>query len=122
MAETVSTPEVAHAVGHSHTHGDRRTGLIEIGEAVLLAIVAISTAWSGYETGKWDGHQAHLYSLAGKYRLQANSAETLSGQQRLYDTSTFGFWLQAKAQGREADANLFERRFRPSTGPPSTPG
>ena len=52
MAETVSTPEVAHAVGH--THGDRRTGLIEIGEAVLLAIVAIATAWSGYETGKWD--------------------------------------------------------------------
>jgi uncharacterized membrane protein len=117
MAETVSTSEVAHTVGHSHAHADRRTGLIEIGEAVLLAIVAIATAWSGYETGKWDGHQAHLYSLAGKYRLQANRAETLSGQQRLYDTSTFGFWLQAKAQGNEADANLFERRFRPEYRP-----
>jgi hypothetical protein len=119
MAETVSTPEVAHAVGHRHRqdHANRRTTLIEIGEAVLLALVAITTAWSGYETGKWDGHQAHLYSLAGKYRLQANAAGTLSGQQRIYDTSTFGFWLQAKAQGNEANAKLFERRFRPEYRP-----
>jgi hypothetical protein len=119
MAETVSTPEVAHAVGHQHPHErtGRREGLIEIGEAVLLAIVAIATAWSGYETGRWDGRQAHLYGISSKYRVQANSATTLSGQQRLYDTSTFGFWLQAKAQGNEADAKLFERRFRPEYRP-----
>lgn len=114
MAETVSPGEVAHAVVHGHKHGhtDRREGLIEIGEAILLALVAIATAWSGYQTGKWDGHQASLYSLASKYRVQANTATTLSGQQRLYDTSTFGFWLQAKAQGHEQEAKLFERRFR----------
>jgi hypothetical protein len=119
MPETVSTPEVAHAVAHQHGRekGSRREGLIEIGEAVLLAIVAIATAWSGYETGRWDGRQAHLYGLSSKYRVQANSAATLSGQQRLYDTSTFGFWLQAKARGDEADAKLFERRFRPEYRP-----
>ena len=119
MGETVSTPEVAHAVvhGHKHDHPDRRTGLIEIGEAVLLSLVAITTAWSGYQTGKWDGRQAGLYSQAGKYRLQANAAGTLSGQQRIYDTSTFGFWLEAKAQGEEEDAKLFERRFRPEYRP-----
>lgn len=113
MPETVSTSEVAHAVGHKHDHAARREGLIEIGEAILLALVAIATAWSGYQTGKWDGHQASDYSLSSKYRVQANTATTLSGQQRLYDTNTFGFWLQAKADGREQDAKLFERRFRP---------
>jgi hypothetical protein len=119
MAEPVSPGEVAHAVvhGHKREHTDRREGLIEIGEAVLLAIVAISTAWSGYQTGKWDGHQASLYSLSSRYRVQADGATTLSGQQRLYDTNTFGFWLQAKSQGREADAELFERRFRPEYRP-----
>ena len=115
MAETVGTPEVAHAVVHKHgrEHTERREGLLEIGEAILLAIVAIATAWSGYQTGKWDGRQASLYSLSSKYRVEADTANTKSGQQRLYDTNTFGFWLQAKAQGNEGDAKLFERRFRP---------
>jgi hypothetical protein len=115
MAEPVSTHEVAHTVvhGRGHGHTDRRLGLIEVCEAILLALVAIATAWSGYQTGKWDGHQASLYSLSSKYRVQANTAITLSGQQRLYDTNTFGFWLQSKAQGNEEDAELFERRFRP---------
>jgi len=119
MAETVSTPEVAHVVGHKHGHkeGDRREELIEIGEAVLLAIVAIATAWSGYQTGRWDGRQSSLYSISSRYRVESDSATTRSGQQRLYDTSTFGFWLQAKAQGDERDAKLFERRFRPEYRP-----
>ena len=43
--------EVAHTVVHGH-HANRREGLIEVGEAVLLAIVAVATAWSGYQTGK----------------------------------------------------------------------
>jgi CHASE1-domain containing sensor protein len=108
--------EVAHVVAHEQ-HGNRREGLLEITEAILLAVVAIATAWSGYQTGKWDGHQASLYSLANKYRVEADTANTLSGQQRLYDTTTFGFWLDAKARGDEADAKLFERRFRPEYRP-----
>jgi hypothetical protein len=119
MAEPVSTPEVAKIVAHGHQHEkpSRRAELIEIGEAVLLAIVAIATAWSGYQTGKWDGRQAELYGLSSKYRLQADSAADLSGQQRLYDTSTFGFWLQQRADGDGEDARLLERRFRPEYRP-----
>jgi hypothetical protein len=119
MAEPITPGEVAHTVVHArhHERSNRREGLIEVGEALLLAIVAIATAWSGYQTGKWDGRQAHLYGLSSKYRVQADSATTLSGQQRLYDTSTFGFWLQEKASGNEAEAKLFERRFRPEYRP-----
>jgi hypothetical protein len=115
MGETIGPAEVAHTVvhGHGHEHMGRREGLLEIGEAILLALVAIATAWSGYQTGKWDGRQATLYSVANELRVEADTANTFSGQQRLYDTNTFGFWLNAKAQGNEADAKLFERRFRP---------
>jgi hypothetical protein len=118
MAEPVSTHEVAHTVAHGHA-GEHtgRLELIEVCEAILLALVAIATAWSGYQTGKWDGHQSSDYSLSSKYRVLANTATTLSGQQRLYDNTTFGFWLQAKAEGREQDAKLFERRFRPEYRP-----
>jgi hypothetical protein len=121
MPETVSTPEVAHAIGHGH-HGERekagrRTELIEILEAVLLAVVAVATAWSGYQTGLWDARQAHLYGLSNKYRAAENRAATISGQQRLYDTTTFAFWLQTKAQGDDRAAALFRRRFRPEYRP-----
>jgi hypothetical protein len=118
MAETVSTPEVAHAIGHQHGHGmSRRAEVIEILEAVLLAIVAVATAWSGYQTARWDSRQAHVYGLSTKYRALSNKAATRSGQEELYDTSTFSFWLQTKAQGDRQAAQLFERRFRPEYRP-----
>jgi hypothetical protein len=116
VSEPVTPAEVAHVVVHGQ-HANRREGLLEVGEALLLALVAIATAWSGYQTGKWDGRQASLYSLSSRYRVEADTANTLSGQQRLYDTNTFAFWLNAKAQGNEADAKLFERRFRPEYRP-----
>ena len=119
MPESLSAPEVAHhALEHEHARGGgRRAELIEIGEAVLLAIVAVATAWSGYQTARWDARQAHLYGLSSKYRSLENKAATRSGQQKLYDTTTFGFWLQSKAQGDREAAALFVRRFRPEYRP-----
>ena len=120
MPETVSAAEVAHELGHHHGHlgaVSRRAEIIEILEAILLAVVAVATAWSGYQTARWDGQQARVYGLSTKYRAAENRAETKSGQQRLYDTSTFGFWLQSKAQGDHEAAALFERRFRPEYRP-----
>jgi hypothetical protein len=123
MPEAPSNVEIAHHHLHEHghpaerIHATRRETIIEIAEAVLLALVAIATAWSGYQTGRWDGRQAHLYGLSTKYRAAENRAATIAGQQRLYDTSTFGFWLQEKARGDQGDAELFERRFRPEYRP-----
>jgi hypothetical protein len=119
VPETVSTSEVAHhALEHEHARaGGRRAELIEIVEAALLAIVAVGTAWSGYQTARWDGRQAHLYGLSSKYRALENRAATRSGQQKLYDTTTFGFWLQSKVQADREAADLFVRRFRPEYRP-----
>jgi hypothetical protein len=38
---------------------------------------------------------------------------TLAGQERLYDIATFNSWLDAKMAGKEREAGLLERRFRP---------
>ena len=119
MPETVSTGEVAHAIGHHH-HSERtsrRAEVIEILEAILLAVVAVATAWSGYQTARWDGRQADLFGVSNKYRALSNKAATRSGQEELYDTSTFSFWLQAKSQGDREAAQLFVRRFRPEYRP-----
>jgi len=115
MPETVSPGEVAHTLSHHHEHsaGEKHAQRIEIVEAVLLAVVAVATAWSGYQTARWDGDQAHLYGLANKARAEENRAANLNGQQLLFNTSTLGFWLQEKAAGDERSARLFERRFLP---------
>jgi hypothetical protein len=119
VPEALSPTEVGHVLAHDDAEeaARRRHGRIEIVEATLLAVVAVATAWSGYQTGKFDGRQAHLYGLSNKYRAEANRAATISGQQRLYDTTTFNFWYQTKVQGRDADAALFARRFRPEYRP-----
>ena len=116
MPETISPGEVAHTLSHQHGHktpGEKHAERLEILEAILLAIVAVATAWSGYQTGRWDAVQAHNYGLSNKERAAENRAATVSGQQRIYDTTTFGFWLQQKASGDEKSAALFVRRFRP---------
>jgi hypothetical protein len=87
--------------------------LVEILEAILLAAVAIATAWSGYQAAKWDGRQAELYGEASTIRIRADQLLTLGGQQRLLDVSTFNTWIEARSEGRRELAALYERRFSP---------
>ena len=87
---------------------------VEIAEAVLLAIVAVATAWSGYQAARWDGRQAELYGHASTIRIEADEAVTLGGQQRLLDVMTFNTWIEAHAQGQKKLEELYERRFSPA--------
>lgn len=119
MAETgPSNIEVAHHLSehkgpsHSLVHE-----IIEIAEAVLLAVVAITTAWSGYQAALWDGHQDELYGQSTKLRVQAEGVAATSNQERLYNASTVVEWLKAQAQGEKKLAELFERRFLPEFRP-----
>jgi hypothetical protein len=91
----------------------RRERRLEIMEAVLLAVVAIATAWSGYQAAKWDGENARQYGLASKLRTEATQFWTLGGQQKIFDAAQFSAWLQAKTDGKTQLANLYARRFSP---------
>jgi hypothetical protein len=118
VPESLSTHEAAPAIDHGRRAGSRlRPELLEILEALLLGIVAIATAWSGYQATRWNARQAHLYGISSKERLIGSQAATRSGQEQLYDASVFSFWLQAKASGNREAVQLFERRFRPEFRP-----
>ncbi len=54
-------------------HHTRWDELIEVVEVVVLALVAIATAWSGYQAAKWDGQQSVLYGTASTDRFEANA-------------------------------------------------
>ena len=85
---------------------------IEIIEAVILALVAVATAWSGYQAAQWAGKRAEQYSGATRLRVTAEGLVTLAGQERIYDSDTFNSWLAAKLDSKKEAAEFFERRFR----------
>jgi len=116
MPESVggANVEIAHHLGEHSGHAESRAHqILEICEAIVLAIVAIATAWSGYQAALWTGHQAELYALANRYRVQAEGAATYGNQERLYEALTVVEWLKAQGSGNQKLAELFERRLLP---------
>jgi len=89
-----------------------RFEVIEIIEAFILALVAVATAWSGYQASEWAGMRAENYATASRLRVTAEGLATLAGQERIYDSDTFNSWLAAKLDSKKEAADFFERRFR----------
>jgi hypothetical protein len=108
IAETIGAHETRHRAESSTGPPLER---IEILEAILIAIVAVATAWGGYQAAKWDGRQAELYGESTTLRTDAAESLTLGGQQRLLDVSTFNTWIEARNEGRDDLTALYERRF-----------
>jgi hypothetical protein len=113
-----SNLEIAHALsakseGAGAPAKARWEEVVEILEALLLAFVAIATAWSGYQAARWDGVQSERYGHSATIRFQADELITLGGQQKLVDVSTFNTWIQATTSGQQELADLYERRFSP---------
>ncbi len=109
--------EIAHKLNekedHAAQHHSKWLELLEICEAIVLALVAIATAWSGYQAAQWDGRQDQLYEQSTRLRVDAQGLDTESGQERLYDASTVMEWIKAKVLKEEELVGVFERRFRP---------
>jgi hypothetical protein len=109
--------ELAHKLSeqeHDARQKRRWEETVEIFEALVLALVAIATAWSGYQAAKWDGQQAFEYATSSRLHVEAGVAATEGGQQRLLDVSTFNTWIVAQSQGNEELAALYVRRFSPA--------
>ncbi|MGA9566463.1 MAG: hypothetical protein WBS19_13135 [Candidatus Korobacteraceae bacterium] len=118
MAETGGANiEIAHKLNEAEEHGPHHKSkwieTLEIAEAIILAMVAIATAWSGYQAALWDGRQDERYEQSTRLRVEAQGMRTLGDQERIYDAMTFADWLKAAATGDQKVAHLFERRFRP---------
>ena len=113
--------EVAHHMNESHGHGAPHSSkwheLLEIVEAIVLAMVAIATAWSGYQAAKWEGLQDELYEQSTKLRVQAQGLAARGGQEQIYDASVVTEWIKAESTGQHKLAELFLRRVRPEARP-----
>lgn len=109
--------EVAHQLNEGGAHHgpepSRLHEILEIMEAILLALVACATAWSGYQAARWDSQQSLMYGQSSKLRVEAEGFSLRSNQQRQYNAANVDEWLKAEARGETNLADLFERRFLP---------
>jgi hypothetical protein len=90
---------------------------IEILEAIILALVAVATAYSGYQAAQWDGQQAELYAETNALNTKADTLIIEDGQEAIYNTNTLNAYLNAKMLGNEEIEEFYERRFLPEFKP-----
>ena len=86
----------------------------EIFSAAMMALVAVATAWSGYQSARWSGVQSTNYAAASAKRIEASVAAIRAGQEGLLDVLLFNDWLTATLAGNAKQAALDQKRFRPA--------
>ena len=112
IAHKLAEPKNPLASGESRWHE-----VLEIVEAIVLAVVAVATAWSGYQAARWSGAQSELYGKSAKLRFLAQGTLLKGGQQQVRDSQLAVGWLDASFRGEKDLANFLERRVRPEAHP-----
>ena len=91
---------------------EKRQHRVELLSTILLAVAAVATAWSTYQSTRWRGEQAADYSKATAARIQSSEASTRAGQLTQVDIATFIQWVDADVAGDAKLAKFYRRRFR----------
>jgi hypothetical protein len=89
----------------------------EILSATLLAVVAIGTAWSGFQSAQWGGIQSVQFSKASSLRVESTRASTMAGQLITIDVILFEGWVDAFVAENEDLLDFYEGRFRDEFNP-----
>lgn len=126
MPEGLSTSEVGKEIDEHRQHaehagnqaaGHRGGRAISIVEALILSIVALLAAWSGYSAAKWGTESSLSLAKASGARSRASADQIQATQIRTLDSVSFNA-VEAAYVGH--DAKLFAlavRRLRPGYRP-----
>jgi hypothetical protein len=111
--------EFAHELSHGHDHAgphltrERWHTIVEVLEVIVLAIVAVATAYSGFQAAKWDAEEAHRYGESSTLYTRAATERTAGVQVLAADAATFTAWLQAHDDNKPELQEDLEHRFSP---------
>src|SRR6476661_9745324 len=107
------TPIEAHKELQHHEHHAERAGgwrgrAVQTTEALALALVTITVAWSGFAAAKWGTESRLELAAASTARTEANRAAFSAEQTRSYDASMFNAWFTAWTLDRPAKMKIAE--------------
>jgi hypothetical protein len=93
---------------------DRRDRALSITEAVLLSLVAVLAAYSGYAAAKWGTESSVSLASASTNRTRASRDDIRALQERTLDSVYFNAWFAAYTNGNVAAQRLAIGRMRPA--------
>ena len=126
MPEGLSPSEVGKEIAEHHkkkaeeqangsaTEAKGHDRVVTIIEAVLLAVVAVLAAYSGFAAAKWGTESSLQLAKASAARTEANRADLESFQLKNFDALTFNAWFTAYVAGNKRAMRVAEYRFRPN--------
>jgi hypothetical protein len=127
MPEGLSPGEVGKEISEHRAHAEEeaeeekgpaaeakgRDRVLTIIEAVLLAVVAVLAAWSGFASAKWSTQSSLDLAKASAARTVANREAYLAADLKNFDALTFNAWFTAYVAGNKAAMRVATQRFRP---------
>lgn len=123
MPEGLSPSEVGKEIAERHHHlehiqeGESHGTWIAVLEAVILSVVAVLAAYSGFAAAKWGTTSSVSLAKASSLRTKANRADTDAVVIRTLDSVSFNAWFSAFVAGNRRAQILAERRLRPGYRP-----
>jgi hypothetical protein len=102
------------AADHEHSSHDRWLSIIE---ALLLSLVAVLAAYSGYAAAKWSTESSVTLAQASAERTKGSRAAVEGIVTRTLDSASFNAWFTAFTAGNANDQRLAEKRMRPGYRP-----
>jgi hypothetical protein len=118
VPEGLSAAEVGKEIAKHRKHaetsdeGSERDRWLSIVEAVLLSLVAVLAAYSGYAAAKWGTESSVTLATASAERAKANRADLEGIVTRTLDSASFNAWFTAFTAGDAKAQRLAERRMR----------
>src|SRR3982074_1416734 len=112
--EIAEHKERSAAAAESDDHHDR---WLSIAEAVLLSMVAVLAAYSGFAAAKFGTKSSVTLAKASTQRTKANRFDTDAIVTRTLDSVSFNAWFTAYVNGNAKAERLAIRRFRPGYRP-----
>ena len=94
-------------------NGDRHSRIVQICEAVLLALVTVTAAWAGYSAARWGTASRVEVAQSSTLRNLATRDDLTALSLRDFDSSTFNAWFIAFTLSSPQKEAIAVRRFRP---------
>jgi hypothetical protein len=113
-AEHADHTEGAEHPAHAHATRDRTISIIE---ALLLSVVALLAAWSGYSAAKWGTDSSLSLARASSARSRASADEIQAIQIRTLDSVTFNAVVSAYLAKNKEAYRVSVKRLRPGYRP-----
>jgi hypothetical protein len=103
--------------GDDAGHGNgsaRHSRIVQICEALLLALVTITAAWAGYSAARWSTESRVDIAESSTLRNFAARQDLAAISLRNFDASTFNAWFIAFTLNSPQKEAIAVRRFRPA--------